>query len=110
MPRGQIGLRYEPVQVAQVKALACTLPAETGLPLTRWSSAELAAEVIDRGMADRISPSHGPPLARRGRDQALAAPVLIFPRDPDFEAKAARVLDLYARCFGRGRRWARTST
>ena len=32
-------------------------------------------------------------------DQTLAAPVLIFPRDPDFATKAARVLDLYARRF-----------
>ena len=33
----------------------------------------------------------------------------IFPRDPDFAAKAARVLDLYARVW-EGRRCARTST
>ena len=29
--------RFTPVQVAEAKALACQLPAETGVPLARWS-------------------------------------------------------------------------
>ncbi|WP_405904809.1 helix-turn-helix domain-containing protein [Streptomyces sp. NBC_00828] len=29
--------RFTPVQVAEAKALACRLPAETGVPLARWS-------------------------------------------------------------------------
>ena len=33
---------------AEIKALACELPATTGVPLSRWSCAELAREVIDR--------------------------------------------------------------
>lgn len=28
---------FTPVQVAEAKALACHLPAETGIPLSRWS-------------------------------------------------------------------------
>ena len=46
---------FTPVQVAEVKALACTLPAETGQPLSRWSSADLATEAIIRGLAETIS-------------------------------------------------------
>jgi transposase len=88
---------FTAVQVAEVKALACTLPAETGQPLSRWSSADLAAEAITRGLAETISPA----TVRRW----LAADAIkpwqhrswIFPRDPHFETKAARVLDLYAR-------------
>jgi hypothetical protein len=38
-------------------------------------------------------------LAERGCAEALAAPLLELPRDPDFAAKAGRVLDLYARVF-----------
>ena len=87
----------QPVQVAEVKALACTLPAETGAPLSRWSSADLATEAITRGLAETISAA----TVRRW----LAADAIkpwqhrswIFPRDPDFAIKAARVLDLYAR-------------
>jgi transposase len=33
---------FTPLQVAEVKALACQLPAETGTPLSRWSCPELA--------------------------------------------------------------------
>ncbi|MBA3251421.1 MAG: IS630 family transposase [Geodermatophilaceae bacterium] len=99
LPRTGRPRRFTPVQVAQVKALACTLPAETGLPLSRWSGADLAAEVIGRGVLNAVSAA----TVRRW----LAADAIkpwqhqswIFPRDPDFAAKAARVLDLYARCW-----------
>jgi len=99
LPRSGRPRQFTPVQVAQVKALACTLPAETGLPLSRWSSTELAAEAVTRGVAPAISASS----VRRW----LAADAIkpwqhrswIFPRDPDFPAKAARVLDLYERSW-----------
>ena len=78
---------------------ACTLPAETGIPLSRWSSTELALEAVGRGVADAISAS----TVRRWLTQSVIKPwqhrSWIFPRDPDFEAKAARVLDLYARTW-----------
>jgi transposase len=98
-PRSGRRRGFTPVQVVEVKALACTLPAETGAPLSRWSSADLAAEAISRGIAETISPA----TVRRW----LAADAIkpwqhrswIFPRDPDFQIKAARVLDLYARCW-----------
>jgi transposase len=84
---------------AEVKALACALPAEAGVPLARWSAAELAAEAVSRGVVSTIS------AATVGR--WLAADAIrpwrhrswIFPRDPDFAAKAARVLDLYDRIW-----------
>ncbi len=89
--------------VAQVKALACSLPAEHGLPLSRWSAADLAVEAVARGITDTLSGS----TVRRW----LAADAIkpwqhrswIFPRDPDFAAKAERVLDLYDRHW-QGRR------
>ncbi len=97
LPRSGRRRGFTPVQVAEVKALACTLPAETGAPLSRWSSADLATEAISRKIAETISAA----TVRRW----LAADALkpwqhrswIFPRDPDFQTKAARVLDLYAR-------------
>ncbi|MEU9108779.1 helix-turn-helix domain-containing protein [Streptomyces xanthophaeus] len=49
--------RFTPVQVAGAKALACQLPAETGVPLARWSCPELAAELTARGVTDTVSPS-----------------------------------------------------
>ena len=55
LPRSGRRRVFTPVQVAEVKALACTLPAETGPPLSRWSSADLATEAIIRGLAETIS-------------------------------------------------------
>jgi len=99
LPRSGRPRRFIPVQVAQVKALACPLPAETGLPLSRWSSTELAAEVRARGVVQTISAS----TVRRWLNADAIKPwqhrSWIFPRDPDFAAKAARVLDLYERCW-----------
>lgn len=57
LPRSGRRRLFTPVQVAEVKALACTLPAETGQPLSRWSSADLATEAITRGLAETISPA-----------------------------------------------------
>jgi hypothetical protein len=40
---------------AQVTALACTLPRDSGKPLSRWSTSELARAVVRRGIVRRIS-------------------------------------------------------
>lgn len=91
--------RFSAVQRAQVTALACELPATRGMPLSRWSSFELACEAVEAGVVVDISAS----TVRRW----LAADALkpwqyrswIAPRAPDFAAKAAVVLDLYARVW-----------
>jgi hypothetical protein len=91
---------------AEIKALACELPATTGVPLSRWSSAELARELIIRGVVTFISAAT---VWRTLRSDAIKPWLYrswIFPRDPDFAAKAAIVLDLYARIFD-GRRLGR---
>lgn len=43
--------------VAEVKALACELPARTGVPLSRWSCPELAVQAQARGILERVSAS-----------------------------------------------------
>jgi transposase len=47
--------RFTALQLVSVTVLACTLPAETGIPLSRWSSTELAAERVTRGITDHWS-------------------------------------------------------
>jgi transposase len=90
---------FSPLQAAQVKALACQLPAETGVPLSRWSAPDLAREAIERGIAAFVSAS----TVRRWLAQDALKPwqyrSWIFITDPDFQAKAQRVLDLYARTW-----------
>jgi hypothetical protein len=73
------------------------------VPLGRWSLAELREEVITTGLIDQVSVST---LWRWLAEDALKPwrhRSWIFPRDPDFAAKAAVVLDLYGRRF-KGRR------
>lgn len=88
---------FTPVQVAQVKAMACTRPRDYGLPLSRWSNPELARHAV----ADGICPSISPNTVARWLSQDALKPwqsqSWLFITDPDFAAKAARVLDLYAR-------------
>jgi transposase len=97
LPRTGRPRRFTPVQVAQVKALACTLPGESGVPLSRWSGAELATEVVTRGLAKAISASTVQRWLSADAIKPWQHRSWIFPRDPHFEVKAARVLDPYAR-------------
>ena len=51
---------FTAVQVAQVKALACTPPKDSGLPLSKWSCPELAVHAVSGGICENISPSTTP--------------------------------------------------
>jgi len=98
-PRSGRPARFTPVQVAEIKALACQLPAEHGVPLSVWSCPELAREAVVAGIVDAVSVS----TVRRWLAEDAIKPwqqqSWIFIRDPDFRVKASRVLDLYARVW-----------
>jgi Homeodomain-like domain len=85
--------------VAACKAVACELPATRGVPLGRWSLAELRTEILATGLIDKVSTT----TLWRWLDEDPIKPwrhrSWIFPRDPDFAAKAQVVLDLYERGF-----------
>jgi hypothetical protein len=89
--------------VVEIKALACELPHELGLPLSRFSVAELKREVLRRGLVASV----GETTLWRWLSEDAIRPwrhrSWIFPRDPEFVDKAGRVLDLYAGRW-RGRR------
>ena len=82
-----------------MKAIACQLPSERGVPLSRFSSAEIARQAVARGIVEQVS---GATVWRWLAEDAIRPwnyRSWIFPRDPDFRAKAAGVLDLYAGRF-----------
>ena len=85
--------------VVQVKALACELPSQRGLPLSRFSTSEVAAEVRRTGLVATI----GDTTIWRWLHEDAIRPwqhrCWIFPRDPDFAVKAGRILDLYERVW-----------
>ncbi|MET9183103.1 IS630 family transposase [Kitasatospora aureofaciens] len=82
---------FTALQVADAKALACRLPAETGVPLARWTCPELAAELAARGITGPVSAS----TVRRWLAEDALKPwqyrSWIFITDPEFQVKAERV-------------------
>ena len=77
-----------------MKAIACALPKEHGLPLSRFSRAELHRLVIERGVCEASAST----IARWLSEDALKPwqhRSWIFPTDPAFLEKAGPVLDLY---------------
>ena len=82
-----------------MKELACELPATSGVPLSRWSSAELARELVTRQKVEAISASTVWRILHTDAIRPWFHRSWIFPRDPDFASKAGRALDLYARIF-----------
>jgi transposase len=91
--------RFTPVQQTQVKALACELPATSGVPLSRWSGAELADEAVTAGVVASISGSTVRRWLRRDALKPWQYRSWIAPRAADFAQRAAVVLDLYAGLF-----------
>ena len=75
--------------------MACALPAEQGVPLSRWSAAELAREAVARGIVEQIS---GVTVWRWLSQDAIKPwqhRSWIFPRDSRFADRAGPILDLY---------------
>jgi hypothetical protein len=75
--------------------MACALPAEQGVPLSRWSATELAREAVGRGIVEQIS---GVTVWRWLWQDAIKPwqhRSWIFPRDPRFADRAGPILDLY---------------
>jgi hypothetical protein len=82
--------------VAEVKAVACELPRDLGVPLSRFSRAELHRLVLERGVCEASAST----IARWLAEDAIRPwqhRSWIFPRDPRFLEKAGPVLDLYER-------------
>jgi transposase len=86
---------------AAVVALACQLPAATGVPLSRWTGPELKRELEARALASApVSVSSLLRILAGNPVKPWQYQSWIFPRDPDFEAKARVVLDLYQGFYG----------
>lgn len=89
--------------MVEIKAQACELPSTFGMPLSRWSTRDLAAAVRQSGIGASISRT----TIWRWLNEDAIRPwqhrCWIFPRDPQFADKAGRILDLYERSWN-GRR------
>lgn len=90
---------FPPEVVVVVKSLACELPSRLKVPLSRLYVPDIQQAVIEQGIVAEIS---GATIWRWLSQDAIKPwrhRSWIFPRDPAFEVKAGRVLDLYARTW-----------
>jgi hypothetical protein len=94
--RGRVGRAvFPPEEVAQVKAIACELPKQHGLALSRFSRSEIHRFVVEQAVSQASASTIGRWLAEDAI-RPWQHRSWIFPRDPCFLEKAGRVLDLYA--------------
>jgi hypothetical protein len=70
-----------------------------GLPLSRLSVADVARHAQHSGLVARISHSTVWRWLHEDAIRPWQHRCWIFPRDPHFQAKAGRILDLYERCW-----------
>jgi hypothetical protein len=61
--------KFTAEQITLLFALACEPPEKSGLPITHWTGAELAAEAIHRGLVESISVSQVNRLLREAERQ-----------------------------------------
>ena len=90
---------FLPEIIVEIKALACELPLTLGLPLSRLSVADVARHAECSGLVARISNSTVWRWLHEDAIRPWQHRCWIFPPDPHFQAMAARILDLYARCW-----------
>ena len=88
---------FFPEEIAQIKALACQLPAERGIPLSRFSITEIVREVISAAIVPSVSDSSVWRWLHEDAIRPWFHRSWIYPRDTQFIEKSGKVLDLYAR-------------
>ncbi len=65
-PRPGAVPKFTPEQRAQMAALACEAPSQSGRPISRWTGREIADELKKRGVVSQISPRHAARLLKKG--------------------------------------------
>jgi transposase len=93
-PRPGRPRRISAADRAAVVALACQLPAATGVPLGRRTGPELTAELAARGLASPMSASSVLRILAEHPVKPWQYQSWIYPRDPDFEARAKVIAPL----------------
>lgn len=66
MPRPGKPVRITAEQVCQMVALAGASPTDSARPISQWTSRELAAEMVHRGIVPQLSARHAARLLKRG--------------------------------------------
>ena len=65
-PRPGVPARITAEQRCQMEMLACEAPSQSGRPISQWSGREIAEEMVQRGIVERISRRHAARLLKKG--------------------------------------------
>jgi putative transposase len=76
LPRPGCPGKFTAEQIAQLLAVACEPPADSGRSVTHWTPTELADEVQQRGIVASISPRHVGRFLKDGPAAAASQPLL----------------------------------
>lgn len=89
---------FKPATRERILAIALAVPSSVGEPLTRWSLRRLRRFLIRRHIVRSIAVETLRRLLRQARVSFQRTRSWKRSSDPDFEAKASRVLALYRAC------------
>ena len=98
LPRSGRPARISSEQQAKLISLACEDPEDSGRPITNWSGRELADEIKERGIIDRISPGWVSEILRRANLRPHRSRYWLFSkdrRDRDFDQRVASICTAY---------------
>jgi putative transposase len=76
LPRSGSPGKFTAEQVTQILAVACEDPEKSGRPVTHWTPAELADEVVKRRIVESISTRQVGRFLKSGRPEASSEPLL----------------------------------
>jgi hypothetical protein len=65
LPRPGAPPRLTANQICQIQQLACEKPEKSGRPISQWTSREIAAEIMARGIVDTISARHSARILKK---------------------------------------------
>ena len=65
LPRPGAPPRLTANQICQIQQLACEKPEKSGRPISQWTSREIAAEIMKRGIVDTISARHSARILKK---------------------------------------------
>ena len=95
-PRPGAPLKITADQRCQIEALACEKPEKSGRPISHWTAREVADELMDRKIVERISGRHAARLLKEADLKPHLNRYWLTPAyEADFEAKVADINGTY---------------
>lgn len=76
LPRPGAPMQISAEQICKIEELACEKPEKSGRPITQWTGREIADEIKQRDIVEKISPRHAARLLKRRTNQTTSGTIL----------------------------------